>query len=502
MNPVEAIRGAGRSPGADDRRISLYLFLLVFVTYGSFFGGGGWHQNAVFDVTRAIVERGTIDITAYAGNTGDLAKWGGHIYSNKPPGVSFIAVIPYGLIYLVERAFGVNPDDPIVLILNMWLTTVAVCATSGGLIAAILYRYARQRVGASPLAALAVVLVIAFGTYLFAYSTVLFVHLPNALLLLLAFVLARDKPLIAGACAGAAVACYYASGPAAAIVFFYAGRRNWIRFAAAAAPFIIGLMAYQNVAFGSPFRTSMEMSVPMFVEADRLFGVLGRPDFSVLAEILFGRFRGLFYLSPVLAFAIGGAIVMIRRRVMLPELLTIAAISLSFILINASFNGWHGGAALGPRYILPIVPFLAIPMLFVTGQMRLLWIALAATSIFLNFAATAVNPLPSRRIEDPLGKYIVPLLVTGKLPASTPREPLWGWKVMLGYVSVNRHAPDEDYPFSRHAPGSAPSSWASFNVGEILAPGSRWSLVPIVMWMVGGVALLAYQARGEVERHD
>ena len=34
-----------------------------------FFAGGGWNQNSQFDLTRAIVERHTFAIDAYAGNT-------------------------------------------------------------------------------------------------------------------------------------------------------------------------------------------------------------------------------------------------------------------------------------------------------------------------------------------------------------------------------------------------------------------------------------------------
>lgn len=482
-----------------DRRTAVGLFVVVFVAYAWFFGGGGWNQNANFDLTRALVEQRTIAIDAYATNTGDVSKYGGHVYSNKPPGLAFLTAIPYAALYAIEAAQGVDLRDPLLLIINQWLLTVAVCATSGALLSATIFLYARMRIGATPLVAASIALLIAFGTYLFAWSTVFFMHVPNALLLFLAFVLAREKPLAAGACAGAATLCNYVSAPAALVLLVLAGRRGAPRFILGSAPFAVVLMVYHTIAFGSPFRTSVEYTNPNFLEEKALFGVMQLPNPEVLLEILIGRYRGLFYLSPVLLFAIAGAIVMVRRRFMRTELIAIGTIVAVFLLFNAGFNGWHGGAGIGPRYVLPIVPLLAIPMLFATALWRPLWIVLGAVSIAVNFLVTAVNPMPSKLVRDPIGQYTIPLFMKGRL--DVPREPLWSWKVMVGHVSVNAHAVDELHPFTRHAPGSAPARWASFNLGETFAPGSRASLIPVLLWMlIGSAAILRGAARGERER--
>src|SRR6185436_720247 len=50
----EDVAGSGRRAG------DAWLFFLVFVTYAYFFNGGGWNQNAHFDLTRAIVEQRSI----------------------------------------------------------------------------------------------------------------------------------------------------------------------------------------------------------------------------------------------------------------------------------------------------------------------------------------------------------------------------------------------------------------------------------------------------------
>ena len=98
---------ANRQPPTD-RRIAVGLFILAFVTYAWFFGGGGWNQNAQLDLTRALVERQTLHIDGYRMNTGDISwsrasgEW--HAYINKPPGVSFLAAIPYAFLYAIEHA--------------------------------------------------------------------------------------------------------------------------------------------------------------------------------------------------------------------------------------------------------------------------------------------------------------------------------------------------------------------------------------------------------------
>src|SRR5437763_1506119 len=105
-----------------DRQIAEWLFLLTFVVYGWFYAGGGWNQGSQFDLTRAIVERHTFAIDGDTSNTGDVARHGGHVYSNKSPALSWLAAIPYALLYALES----NPSNPIVLGINNYLCTLAV----------------------------------------------------------------------------------------------------------------------------------------------------------------------------------------------------------------------------------------------------------------------------------------------------------------------------------------------------------------------------------------
>jgi len=432
------------------------LFILVFVAYAYFYGGGGWNQNANFDLTRALVERHTFAIDAYYTNTGDVSAHGGHIYANKAPGLSMLAAIPYAL--------GLRSQSA---------CTVSICALCGALLVVLIFDYT----GSMFLA-----LVFAFGTYLWAYSTVFFAGVPAALFLFLAF-LKRDNPWIAGVAGALAVLCNYAALPAVIIILFM--RRDGIaRMIAAAAPFALLLAIYQFRCFGSPFRTAVEATTQNFKTPGAFLGFLVAPRFDVLVMILISRYRGLLFLSPVLVFAFMGGVILIRRRERLRELTCAIAIVIAFLIVNMSFNGWHGGSAIGPRYLLPALPFFALPMMAALRYMRPMWIALAAISIAFNFAVVAVNPLPSRTIADPIFRYTFPLLINGKLPSDTPPFPPYAWKVSLGHVSVNRQTDDELATFEKHPAGSPEAEWASYNVGEFLAPGSVWSLVPLIVIII------------------
>jgi len=262
----------------------------VAATFAWFYGGAGWNQDAHYDLARAIVERRAFYIDGYI-ETGDVSKGvDGHLYINKPPGASVLAALPYAMFR------------------NQWATTAATCGVCGALIAVALYLYGRRRFDARPRDALAIALAISFGTIVFAYSTMLFAHVPAALFLLLAVVLIERRPFLAGLAAGMATFCFYVCGAAALLLAIVFPNR---RFIAGAAPFALLLGLYQWKCFGSPFRTALEVSTP-FTEKGLLFGVLRMPRLDALLGITVSPYRGLFIASPFLLFAL---LAFRRRRV-------------------------------------------------------------------------------------------------------------------------------------------------------------------------------------------
>ena len=461
------------------------------MTYAYFQSGGGWNQNSQFDLTRAIVERHTFAIDDYASNTGDVSRAAGHIYSNKSPALSWMAAIPYALLYALERGNGVDINAVEAITLNAYICTLLCVALPGALIPALLYGYARGKGFRAPWSAF-IALTAGLATQLFPYSTIFMLHVPSSALLLFAAISRRR--MAAGVSAGIATAMNYLCAPA--LLIFGLARERRLPYIAGAAPPIILLAIYQKVCFGSFFALSLAHEDERFLTKGAAFGIFHFPSLEAIYGISVSSYRGLFYFAPVLIMAIGGAILWFRQAEDRRDLIAIALIFTAFFAINASFNGWEGGFGIGARYLVPVIPLLALAMLRCRGWLQPMLVALAALSCIINFAATAVDPQPSGTIPRPLTQYIFPLLIHGRFSPAVPITPPWSASTFIGHTSVNRMTFDEAIVFSRHPPGSNASEWASFNLGEaFFGAGSAGSLIPMALLLIAGCAAIGWKAR-------
>jgi hypothetical protein len=467
-----------------DRRVAVWLALITFLACAWFHAGGGWNQNATFDLTRAIVERHTFAIDAYAGNTGDVSRFGGHLYANKAPGLSFLAAIPYALLRAVESG---DPSQPFLLTLNVYLCSLFVIALPAALIPALLYRFARLRDIDARWAAL-VALTIALGTQLLPYGTVLMIAVPSAMLLLFALTSPRDA--LAGLALGVATSMNYLCGPA--IIAFALLRKRRVPFVIAAAIPLAIVAIYQRIAFGSFVRTSIATMDERFVNRRALFGIIELPSLEAAWGITFSPYRGLFFFAPILLLSLAGAWLWFRRNERRGELAAIAFVALVFFAFNVTFNGWEGGFGIGARYLVPLIPLLGIAMLELRGRFATLFVVLALVSFGINFTAAAVDPQPSATIPRPLTQYLVPLFINGHFSERVPITPPWSAATFTGHTSVNRLGHDEAIAFQRHPPASLESEWASFNLGEpMFGAGNALSVTPLLVLLALGVAYVA-----------
>jgi hypothetical protein len=202
------------------------------------------------------------------------------------------------------------------------------------------------------------------------------------------------------------------------------------------------LALYHNSAFGGPFTLPYEFSTQVHRHLGFFMGI-SLPEANTLYHILFSSYRGLFYSAPWLLLAIPGAILLLRQHRFRAEAAACIAIVVLFVWLNASLVDWEGGAAMGARYLIPAIPFLAI---LTIGAWEALLRDPAITTEFpenrisklpINFwlksialvpcfvavgismvgmlAGTAVNPQISVGTEKPFEEAFYPLFFSGNL---------------------------------------------------------------------------------------
>jgi hypothetical protein len=121
------------------------------------------------------------------------------------------------------------------------------------------------------------------------------------------------------------------------------------------APFCacIGLIGWTNYArFGSVFKTGYHIAFPTMAFT------FCNPLFQGIRELLFDGEIGLLMFAPWVILAI--PFFPRFMRVHLPESILCGSMFLVNLVFYAKYCQWHGGWAGGPRYLLPILPFLII----------------------------------------------------------------------------------------------------------------------------------------------
>jgi hypothetical protein len=139
------------------------------------------------------------------------------------------------------------------------------------------------------------------------------------------------------------------------------------------------------------------------------------PHAAAIWGITFSSYRGLFILSPWLLLAFPGFWLWWRSGRYRAEFWAALGSVLVTFLFNSSSIMWWGGFAIGPRYLLPALPFLALPVVFVFDRkgsaawLRVLIVALFGWSLIATWGLTlAEQAFPSDTIYNPLVEHAWP----------------------------------------------------------------------------------------------
>ena len=209
-----------------------------FLSFLYFYEGGGWNQNSRFDLLRAIIERHTLQIDAYADNTQDKAHFRGHYYSDKAPGLVFLAV-PFAFVARAGmNAAGVDPDSTRGEFVLSYLVTAWAVALPTALAVVCLF-FLAVRLGCSSTSAGLPPIVMSLATPMWAYASLFWAHALVGACLLFAFAaglkLKRSSSpradfwwaLTLGLAAGWATVTEYPALPASALLALFALSQIW-----------------------------------------------------------------------------------------------------------------------------------------------------------------------------------------------------------------------------------------------------------------------------------
>jgi hypothetical protein len=480
------------------QRLRLGYAAWLFGVFCYFLPAATWSPVSRFNVTRAIVEQGTLSIDSFADSTGDRAFRDGHWYSDKAPLPALLAVPAYQAYHILDRARGKapayeargTPERPAARIRvnrsfqrGLYVCSISTVALSSVALGLILFELLRRRVSTSN--ALWGSAATLLCTCIFPYSTGFYGHvMAGAFLAAAAWLLdplaldsghldprgtspsqrlpAWGRAAGAGACLAAAVGCEYLAavpGSVLALAMLVHHRRpSWPRWLLGMALGALGpvlvIGAYHAACFGAPWRTGYSFIVNARFAAGHASGFLGvrwpRPE--ALAGLLFGRFRGLFYVAPVTSLLLVGVLARARQRD--AAALGGAVAFVALLLVNSSYYMWWGGAAAGPRHLVPALGLLALGLPWVLERRWARW------TLYALGAVSALN-----------------MLVIAGVGLEAPEH---------GDVLI-------DFAYARLLQGRLSAIAGASNLGLEFGIVRGGTLGPLLVWMLGGAHILSRQ---------
>jgi len=465
---------------AAHRRLVFLLGLATFLSFLYFYEGGGWNQNSRFDLVRSITERHTLQIDAYHENTQDKAHFRGHYYSDKAPGLVFLALPFVEAARATMRVVGLNPESPRGEYVVSYIMTAAAVALPTAFAAICLF-YLALRFGSDVTGASLASAVFSIGTPMLAYATLFWAHALVASCVLFAYTAAlklREAQhefwwaVAVGVTAGWASVTEYPAAPASALLACFALSNIWSRgprdrwtvgagIAIGTIPCAIILFSYLYAAFGG-FRPSYTYYDPNSFSFMQQQGYLGLtyPHPDRILKLLFGCSRGLFFASPVLLAGVPG-LWWWAKRFRGPALVA-AVIAIYYFLFNASFYWWKAGLSFGPRYAAPAIPMLCLGLATAwtraSARWRRILMVLACCSIFTTLMVVSTSSQLAMQDTCPI------------VHSSWPQ--FWA-----GHLATNRE--------SMLLPSEAAGGYAAFNLGQRIGLHGLFSLIPLLLiWAV------------------
>jgi hypothetical protein len=382
--------------------------------------GPGSNQNVHFALVRSISD-GTPRVDRYKSESPDVSYIDGHYYAAKAPGLALLTE-PWYL--ALEGSGGTVEDDAWRLSFPaameqvprpaLWQLSIFGAALPA-LICLFLVSGVADRL--LPGRGTAAAVLLGLGSTLGVFATLFFAHALSASLGFAAFALLvreRSRPNLAlvscaGVVAGLAIVVEFPLALVAAVLagFVAVHPDRWRRLAAYGLGGAFGvapLAGFNSWAFGSPWTLSYTDAVVtpgrsghdvIGANSAGFFGV-EVPSLRAGLELLASS-KGLLVLTPVWALSVAG-IALLWRRGSRAEAAVIAAVGIAFVVYDSAYYLPFGGFPGGPRFLVPMLPFLAVAVAAAASAVPLTALTLGLASVTVTVVALLVDP--GRRSED------------------------------------------------------------------------------------------------------
>jgi len=418
-----AIRAADRQ-----KRACWLLFGLLLAASAAFYHPVEYDNTASrYFLVSAVVDYHQLSIDPYASHTQDISFHDGRHYSNKAIGAPLLGIPVY---WVLRRLIGPADAQPLSRANRYWVR-LAVSSLPYAITGAVLFHLACL-MGAARADAWKMALAYGFGTLAWIHATLFSGHQTAASLGFISFYIVfrsgqsaarggRPGPawhcLAAGILAGLAGLADYTAWAMAVLLAAYGfslplSVKAKACFAAGVAACALVLVGYNAACFASPWSLSYAHQTVEVFRQGAARGVAGVtwPKADVLAALLFSPSRGLLFIMPFFVFVPAGLARMWQHRRWYREAAFLATVSLAYLLINSGFYGWHGGWCFGPRYLVPALPFMALPLAFALDRGFALLLSMACFQIIW---AVASMPHCPPEILNPVAELVMPLAARG-----------------------------------------------------------------------------------------
>lgn len=424
---------------------AILVFLLLLLAYGYFSHYPGWNGNSRLALTMAIVKEGRLSIDSFVAKdgpypTGDIASYAGHYYTDKSIGSSLVAAAVYYPIHKIAQLSGTTYRPWV----TTWLLTFLVIGIPSAVTGTLIYILAAY-LSKSRIRSFFVTLAVALGTMLFPFSVIFFGHTLAAFFLFSAFFLiyqVRIKPqgeragnfrlFLIGLLLGLAL---LTETPTALIIlilmayYFYVlhTRKMFKQLTAWLLPFIGGLISillmvvYNIKVYGEPFALGYAYLVdPYYREqmSKNIMGI-GLPRLRVLFYETIHPAQGILWQSPVLLMTLVGGYQMWRQKEHRIELLVAALACVSYLILISGYFEWWGGGSFAVRHLIPMLPFLSIPLIFVPRKwfpVLIVLTVISAAQMLIVAASRVTTPDKYLKQIDQLGFFEYSTIYSDCLP--------------------------------------------------------------------------------------